>query len=91
MYNNQDPFLGSEAVGNKNFSWKFRYGNDVLIYADGSRGPAECFSMKRSSTGAIKVKSHGNWKLTLEQHEWIHNKAFSLFKEHDNGSVEGNS
>lgn len=82
-HSEQDPVLGSEDVGNKKFSWKFRYGNSAYIYCDGTRGASLCFSMERSNTGAIKMKTHGNWKLTLEQHEWIHNKCFELFKEAD--------
>lgn len=76
--------LGSEDVGNKTFSWGFVNGSAVSVYADGTRGPSLCYSMVRSNTGAIKVKSHGNWKFTLEQHEWMSNKAFNLFKEYDN-------
>ena len=80
-------YIGSERVGNKVFSWDFRNGHEVLVYADGSKGPSVCFTMDRSRTGAIKMKFLGNWKFTLDQHEWINRKAFSLFKEYDNGDT----
>ena len=69
---------GVEQVGNRLFYWDFsEVHNSVRISADGSRGPSLCFTMVLTpSTGAVKVKHHGGWKVTLHQLEWIMDKCY---------------
>lgn len=84
----EDPdLIGPEVIGSKMFYWRVRnrHSDEVFIYAlnVSSRGslPTQCFSMTRSgSTGQIKIKTYGSWKLTLDQYEWISSKCIELLR-----------
>ena len=75
--------MGSEAVGNKVFSWTVtNCGLSVEVCADGSSGPSLCYTMRMTrSTGAVKIEMHNGWKLTLDQTEWITLKCIELIRD----------